>query len=203
MTSQQRPINLQEIQDRVERMRAAVGDTKTTDTSDIKVAHGVLPDGHVWGVFWDFQCDVPPAQLQNIAQSAIDNVHKMYEHCEHYAATHSISASEVKAVYQGSRALKIISDLHNLDKHAAQAPNQSGVSPRLSQVRRVPWINPGKGRIEFEFPSGAKRLVGDAYFVIDGPVMSMRTNKKVTTLGEILEEGVSAWEGFLRKHQIV
>jgi hypothetical protein len=161
------------------------------------------PDGVLLAWHMDFDFGRSEAELMNAAMTAINNIAVFRGYCTPYGLSHGISKREIGRVVDDCLALKIIIDLHNIEKHPATPGNMSRLNPRLQRVSQAPYFVEGKGSIEFNPSTGETKLVGDVKVIVVGSIVDAKTSAQIAELGPMLDEGLAAWEAFLTKHHIV
>jgi hypothetical protein len=152
-----------------------------------------------------FQVDVnlqgtsSQAEMDNLGSSAIHNISIFYDHCYQWAsAPGSVSSiSEVQAVSMGSKAIQIIRDLDNKEKHPHQTPSLSGFTPVLENVFRCLAFTDS---LEVsQYYSGEVKFAGDISYILTGTVRNTKTQEEIGQLDTILDDAVTAWELFLTR----
>jgi hypothetical protein len=167
----------------------------------IKLQRWITAQGEWLGTKGDWNFDMTPAELINRVMTAIHNISMFYDQALAYGPAHGISEAQVKAVTANCRALQIIRDLDNADKHPG-AKGTTGLDPQLKNVAQSPWLpQDGSGRIEINMLTGETKF-DKAKVVIHGEVTNGRTGAPVTDLPTLLDEALAAWEAFLRQHQL-
>lgn len=148
---------------------------------------------------WDFGGGIPQAELDNKAWAAIHNTSIFYDHCCTWAHQNNIARDEVNAVTAGCLALRIIRDLDVSEKHPQTRANTCGLSPQLANIQRVLQIRSSQSTQSKATSVGGIVVVGgDPGLAIIGDVINGRTGKTVHAFPDIIEEGIAAWETFLR-----
>ena len=205
MNSKVEPITLDAIHARLERIYAAIHQTEPIafKSSDIEQTVVKGPDGRF--LFWsmDYKFDRSDADLMNIAMSAINNIAVFRSYCIPYGATHGIAKEEVNKVVEESLALRIISDLHNLEKHPGTPMNFSGVQPRLTGVTQGPYLEEGKGCITLDIMTGKTIVEGEVHIVLGGSIVHAGTGAEIIKVDQLLNDGIAAWESFLKIHRLI
>lgn len=184
------------IEDRLKRIYAALDATLETDLGGFAVTRHAA-DGST-GVGVDFRGGLSDEELANLAHTAIYNVAHLHDHLRRWIKTRGRSPELVPKAVAGSRALQIIIDLANSDKHGHPRRDGgcSGLSPRLRKVER--FMKMGKddwSGLRFE-ADGTARSVGQGTVVISARVVDDRDNV-LGDLQDLLCDAVAAWETLL------
>jgi hypothetical protein len=193
------------LSDRLQRLYAAIGEViDKDDVKNIKPQFTYGPDGSWSAVRWNFSDGMTTAELANKAWTAIHNTATLYNHCRTWAQRNGIAADEVDAVTANCLALRIIRDLDNSDKHPEARPNTSGLSPKLQNVTRALRITaPPGGQVKVFVPIGGGVSGEGASLAIVGAVVNDRNGQVVHRFPEVIEEGLAAWEAFLRSKNVL
>jgi hypothetical protein len=141
-----------DLRHRLQRIYAAVGATVEGDLGKFPPAVTVTPT--VVQVYQDFLGGLTDAQLENLAFSEIDNIAHLVDHLKKWCRANGHGGERVHDAVKASRALQLIIDLANRDKHgggksgraATRASARSSSTSRAaspSPPRRAPAPCPG------------------------------------------------------------
>lgn len=150
----------------------------------------------------------------NAMYVAIDNVAKLYEHVKKWATLNDQDVGKVKEVFDNTLALRIVYDIHNLDKHPYpdRKGGTSGLSPRMGEIIQ-PFVLGGAPAKPGEPPKrtwaavtlGPKGVqahgTGSVALVLDADVMD-GSGRRIGSMRKYLSEAVTAWEDFLKSKGI-
>jgi hypothetical protein len=169
----------------------------------------VICTPHVVGIIQDFSGGKSSAQLENDAHSLIQNLASLRDHIRQWARRTGRDKGKVEEAFRKSRALQIIQDLFDWDKHAGP-PRDGGCSdpsPTLSNVSRVLRLQtqPKAGsRVTMTLGAGGiPRIGGDglAAAVVTGEVVD-KDGKYFGDLFELALQAVQAWEDLLAEYGV-
>ena len=187
---------------RVQRLYASIGATAETEIS--KFAPKIINDGHRKGFYQDWSGGLSEADLSNIAHSLIHNIANLRDNLKKWAARNGKDKTQIDTALNNSRALQVIVDLSNNDKHGYPPRNggYSGKSPKVDKVERFMQMTTKaeKGSsVRLTFNSdGLPKVSGDgtAKVIISGDILD-RDDNKIGDLHETTLEAVKTWESVL------
>ncbi len=132
-----------DLQDRVRRIYAALGETVEEEVSTLKPR--VIVRGSSTEVFQDFRGGLTEEQIINVAHTAIHHIAHLGDHLRKWAKRHDLDPKRVDDTVASSLDLKVIIDLSNVDKHGYPPRDRglSGKALRLVDVDRVMRISSG------------------------------------------------------------
>lgn len=192
-----------DLVNRVERICAAIGTAQERGMS--KFPAKVIRGAHGVAFLQDFRGGLGPAEMENIAYSVTHNIANLRDHLRRWAARNGKDKTKVDACFDSSRALKLIQDLSNNDKHGyppRDGRGHSGVAPRLSGVDRSARLQPEPGScVTMTLGPGGVPVVsrsGRAAVVITGEVADKDGNR-IADLLDVEEDAVKAWEALLHE----
>jgi hypothetical protein len=193
-----------ELKVRIERMYAAIG---ATIEREMYVGGGTKVEGELrklegGGINFKFGGKLTDSQLANLAWNAIHNLAIFFEYCKEWGKHNGVAYQEIANVRDNAREIRIIEDLHNSEKHPAQRANQSGVSPKLTDLRQVLRVQGGV-ELVFEGPGGLTARGKDVSLVVYGAILNSKTGTLVGDLHDVIDEALQAWEQFLRTKGLV
>lgn len=187
-----------ELEDRLKRIYAAIGETIQEDSSEfnpvIRRKHG-----NTFTVNVDFRGDLTSEQLVNLVHSAVHNVANLKDHLKRWEKQNMKDSSLVEDAIRQSEDLQIIIDLSNYDKHGS--PRDDGIShkgPQLKNIRRNLVAKGGSGVTFAPFDSTPVTFHGGSAVFVTGDVVD-KTNKRLGDLHDYLKVGVSSWEDLMKK----
>jgi hypothetical protein len=191
-------VTTEQLQSRIIQMYEALGLTIEERLSEINTQVEMNAAGEA---VINLNGDRTQENFQNSAKFAIYDIAVFYNHCCQWAQNTKGTTDDAEAVTENSRALRIIRDLDNTNKHPPHIANSSGDSPVLEDVRRALVV---RGPMTYtQMFTGESRFEGDLHFEISGTIKNSRTGKVVGQLADILTEGVEAWEKFLTANQLL
>jgi len=115
----------EELQDRILRLYAAIGDTAEIDISKFQPRLG--SSGKCVFVCQDFRGGLSDEQISNLAHSAISNLANLRDHLRRWAKLHGHDPDRIDDAVKKSFELQVIIDLSNVDKHG-YPPRDGGCS---------------------------------------------------------------------------
>lgn len=192
----------EELQKRIRRIYAAIGDTVEVDISKFQPQFGSSEECIF--VFQDFRGGLSEEQISNIAHSAIHNLANLRDHLRRWANLSGCDPNKIDQAVQKSFELQVIMDLSNADKHGypQRDGGHSGRAPRLSEVNRVMKLSTGtqphsSASLTFT-PKPIARLVGSgsATVVVTGTIVD-KAGCQLGDLHAFLTEGTATWEYLL------
>jgi hypothetical protein len=187
---------------RIELMYTALGATidRNPDHLDAKV--WTSQDGRLRTLFYDSRDGRSDLQLEKEIQSVIHNVASLRDHAKVWLKCRGREATIVEDTIRASRALQIITDLWNTDKHKElDRPPWSGMRPQLRNIHCTTPItgrggtgvwhtwSPATGKHSTNAPESIAR-------VIDADVVDEQ-GRRVGGLHELILKAVDDWERFL------
>jgi hypothetical protein len=193
----------EELQNRIRRIYAAIGDTVEYDVSKFQPQTG--GSGSAVFIVQDFRGGLSGEQISNIAHSAIHNVASLEHHLQRWLGRTGRSLNVVKEAVEKSFELQVVIDLWNVDKHGyPPRNNRSGRAPKLREVKRVMQMSsgpqPNSGASIWLSPTPGVQFIGSgsAAVIITGTIV----DKKGLVLGSLdkfLGSAVAAWERLLQE----
>lgn len=198
----------EELQSRINRIYAAIEATVEKDISKIPIKRKNpfppelnLPQPES---YWDFSGGMSQGEMQNIAWSAIHNIAVFYNYCRTWAEKNNIPREEVDFITDNSLALRVLRDLDNNDKHPTARANSSGLFPKLGRVFRGARLARRNDQQGLSINSIVGATMNPATTIeIFAEVVDSRTGEHIGRLDEILIGGLSGWEYFLTKHNLL
>jgi len=126
----------QPIDDRIQRIYAAIGRIRSCDISELRC--NVINTPRMSGMWHDFRGQASDAELLNDANSAIANVASLPDHLRKWAKQNERDSKKVDDAVKASLQLRVIMDLFDRDKHGGDRRDggYSKQSPRLESVNR-------------------------------------------------------------------
>jgi len=187
---------------RVQRLYAAIGAVEETDISKLKTT--VTSDGDQISFYQDWSGGRSEQELANTAHSLIYNIANLRSHLKKWAAHNGQDKARVDTEFNNSKALQVIADLSNNDRHGYPPRNRghSGQSPRLRKIVSILELTTKaeKGSsVGLTFtPQGVPKILGDgtAKVIISGDILD-RDGNNIGNLHETALEAVEAWESVL------
>ena len=191
---------------RVQRLYASIKAIIETDISKFKPS--IISNNHRTGFYHDWTGNLTEAERTNYVQSLISNIasfeYQLYKWADDYAHDKTI----VKNTFDHSKALQIIHDLWNTDKHAGSSRiSRSGLWPTLKEINSSLQLStkPEKGpSIGLTFnANGTPKILGNgtARVVISADVLDKEGNI-VADFYKIALDAVAAWETVLRNFDV-
>ena len=186
--------------ERLQRLYAAVGQViDKEDVRRVKPQVTLGANGTLSSFFVHFGGEMPKADLESRAWNAIHQLATFASHCHAWAQQNGVAKEEVTAVTENCLALQIVRDLDTSDKHPAVRANLSGLSPRLANVARVLRITSRPAETpKSAVVGGVVVRGGEPSLTIIGDIVNDRNGQRVHGFPEVVEEGIAAWESFLR-----
>jgi hypothetical protein len=192
----------EELQNRIRRIYAAIGDTVEIDISKFRPQVGSSEECVF--VFQDFRGGLSDEQISNIAHSAIHNLANLRDHLRRWATLSGHDPKKIDRAVQKSLELQVIIDLSNADKHGypPRDGGRSGRAPKLSEVNRVMKLSTGTQPHSSAgltlTPEPVARLVGSgsATVVVTGTIVD-EAGCHLGDLHAFLAKGTAAWENLL------
>jgi len=195
------PLSLAELQTRIERAYAAVNATAIRGPILTFQNRPIFENGKLVALQAYSSRSFSAADTRNTAQTAIDNLAKLYDATIGWAKGGGIPESDVKAVTSNCLPLLVIRDLYNLDKHPDSGrTNISKLQPGLTDVRIVLQSRPDQpGSMFMDAVAGGGSTTTFEGFDLQlfGQVRNRITGEYIGSLQETLELGLRAWEEFL------
>ena len=192
----------EELQKRIRRIYAAIGDTVEIDISKFHPQSG-NSEGCVF-VFQDFRGGLSEEQISNITHSAIHNLANLKDNLRRWASRSGCDPNKIDQAVQKSFELQVIIDLFNADKHGypPRDGGRSGRAPSLIEVNRVMKLSTGtQPRSSAGLtlnPKPMARLVGSgsATVIVTGTIVD-ESGCQLGDLHAFLKEGTATWEYLL------
>jgi hypothetical protein len=187
---------------RIKRLYASIDAAQEFDMTSLPAR--VWRDDRHTEVLQDFMGHLSEEDLANLVHAVIYNIANLQDHLRRWAACNGQDKTKVDATFTGSRALQIIKDLSNNDRHGypPRGRTNSGLAPRLTELGRVMQMTTkeraGSSVVMTLGPDGMPKVSGSgtARAVITGNVV----DKDGNNLGDLLEieqQAVQAWEALL------
>lgn len=192
------------IQRRVERLWAAVHATVTKDVTTLR--------GRTWrtdrfvGVDFDFTGGKTPADLENELHLTNFHLAHLRDHVKAWARRRGVGAECIDARVKECRAIPIIIDLTNRDKHGGEdrAGGWSRLGPTLRNIHRQAVIRVGGGFGRRVVMRGG--MDGRVSIAGDGNVTAVTTADVVDSDGNLIgdmhslqETAVGEWQRIMRE----
>lgn len=193
-------MSVEHLSDRLERIYAAVGANVSQDfeSSPSQIVEGT--DGE-FSVIQDFAGGRSPAELNNLAYSAIHNIANFCAVLNKWFVEQGHGSKQANRIAAKHPAIQVIRDLSDFDKHP-HPRNDGGYSkraPKMQNLRGELWLGAGAG-IRFTqggvLPFRAKEGTAAKMVVTADIVASDGT--AIGDLYTLEEEAVTAWETELR-----
>jgi hypothetical protein len=192
----------EELQNRVRRIYAAIGDAEEIDLSQFQPEIGI--SDNCVSVYQDFRGGLSDEQISNIAHSAIHNLANLRDHLRRWARRSGYNPDRINQAVDKSFELQVLIDLSNVDKHGYEShdTNHSGRAPKLSEVNRVMMLStgsqPNSSAVLTLTPKPVARFMGtgSAKVVVTGTIVD-KTGLLIGDLHSFLEKGTEVWEGLL------
>jgi hypothetical protein len=200
-----RPVDMAELQKRLEQIYAAVDDAASMPLEKHQfVVEPIIMGGRQVGIKGDWDIDMSEARLTNLAYSAIDTIAVFYNSMVVYGKAHGISLDEINAVTDCDP-LIIIRNLHNSRKHPEMLASGSSKALELRELRRELKLGPGPIEIDFTpwKPVGGITDTGGAMLMIEGDIVEAASGQGIASFGETITQGLAKWEEFLHRHNLV
>jgi hypothetical protein len=126
---------------KIRQMHAALAGLATDDLSTIKLQFGEAGGSYYTKV--DFNQDADEIALANAASLLITNIASMKDHLKVWCTRQGV-AFHGDALINSNRAVALIHDLWNIDKHAElNKPPRSGHTPKLHDLRKNLTLSAG------------------------------------------------------------
>lgn len=191
----------EDIQFRITRLCAALGQTETRDLSTLKPT--VFNSKEGFGYHQDFRGDMDEADLANAATLTFGSVTSIVGHLRAWAGKDQIKKEKIDTVYKNSVAIRVLFDLNNHEKHGGKLRDkgESGLSPRLLRFDRRMILSTGGGTsIAITMsPKGEIVALGDgtATVTITGDIVD-GNGAPLRDLHEYVQTAVTELEQLLR-----
>ena len=194
----------QPILARLDRVRHALGATRSEDLSGLKISVVTGPASS--GVAIDFGQGRDPVELEYIAFGLIVNIASVKDHLKAWCSRAG-HAFEGDLLINTNRAVALVHDLSNTDKHAVLNRSRSGARPRLSDIRQSMVLSsgtaPGSGALfTFDPTTGHSRVEtvggGSVALVVDARVIDEH-GVFLGWLQALCEEAIATWESACQK----
>ncbi len=191
---------------RVQRLYASIKAIIETDISKFKPS--IISNNHRIGFYHDWTGNLTEAERINYVQSLISNIASFeYQLCK-WADHNGHDKTIVKTAFDNSKALQIIHDLWNTDKHAGSSrESKSRLWPKLKEINSSLQLTtkPEKGSsIGLTFnANGTPKILGNgtARVVISGDILDKGGNI-IGDFHKIALDAVAAWESVLHDFNV-
>ena len=194
------PLSLAELQSRIERAYAAVSATAIRGPVLTFQNRPIIENGKMTALQSFSSRNFSAADTRNAAQTAIDNLAKLYDATIGWAKGAGIPESDVKTVTSNCLPLLVIRDLYNLDKHPDSGQtNTSKLHPGFTDVRIVLQSRPNQpgSMLVHAVGDGGTTTFEGFDLQLFGEIRNRLTGEYVGLLQETVELGLQAWEKFL------
>ncbi len=194
------PLSLAELQSRIERAYAAVTATAIRGPVLTFQNRPIIENDKMTALQSYSSRNFSAADTRNTAQTAIDNLAKLYDATIGWAKGAGIPESDVKAVTSDCLPLLVIRDLYNLDKHPDSGQTStSNLHPGLTDVRIVLQLRPNQpGSMLMQAVADGSITTFEGFDLqLFGEIRNRLTGDYVVLLQETLELGLRAWEKIL------
>lgn len=181
-------------------MYAAIGDAEETDLA--KMPPSVVVTEKIVAVSQNFNGGLSEEQLLNHAHGILHLIASLTDNLKRWAAKSGRDKARIDSALAGSDALKLLTDIWNLEKHGAPDRNGgfSGRSPRLVDVHRAMQITSGSAGVW----SGVVLGLNGARQFGDGSVKSIlcgsiidKHGTVIMSLEKCIDEAIATWESLL------
>ena len=193
-----------ELQARIDRMRHALGATRSESLDGLKVDCYVGPTSVYF--FMDFNQGRTPTELEYSAYALIAIIASLKDHLKHWCTQHGQRFLGDQLINTNMN-VALVHDLWNTDKHAAMnGPSRSGMRPTLCELRQVMTLATGTtvgSWAIFTFdprtglPSANTGEGGSATLMIDAQIVDEQ-GIVVACLQDVCARSIDSWEGALR-----
>lgn len=190
-----------ELKERFARIHAAMGDV--TGLNLAVAPPYVFQNERRRGVFQDWSGGRSQAHMEKDANSVIAEFMGLRDRAEQWLRANGHRTVDVRAFMRAHRAVALIWDLGNTDKHGRlDHKPYSGFKPRLVNVKRVAQLKTQakKGSwVQYQMGPGGQPIIsgdGTASLVLTGDVLD-ENGQKLGELHSIIEQALSEWEAFL------
>jgi len=191
-----------ELMNRIQRMYALMNALEESDLTKFKPFWIATNSGI--GFYQDWRGGLSDEELSNYAYSLINIVAHFGNHLRKWADTNGKDKTKIDDCFNNSHALKIVTDLSNIEKHAY--PNRrhphSGLAPRLGEISRSLQLKAGGGSsVSFTIdaqgnPKTNVSGTGSVNVVITCDILDEHSNV-IGKYDQIMSDAVSAWENVI------
>ncbi len=195
-----------ELAFKIQRLYASIEAVAEKDVS--KFSPKIIKDAHRIGFHQDWSGNISEADRTNYLHSLISNIASLEYHLYKWADNNGRDKTIVKNAFDNSKALQIIHDLWNAEKHAdSLRESKSGLWPILKETNSYLQLTtkPEKeSSVSLTFNrDGTPRVLGDgsAEVIISGNVVN-KEGDSIGDLHKIALDAVAAWESVLRDFDI-
>lgn len=185
---------------RIRQLHEAIRQARTPDLSSIRPQISIVGNTHYVNI--DTRNGASDAQLANIVSLFIANIACLKDHLKDWCSTNN-KPFHGDALVNHNRAVGIIHDLWNRDKHSSLRQSRSGLFPELREVNRFvrlctqaeagSWV-----AMTVDPVTGELQTLGDgkSELVVDAEVFD-NAGVRIGSLLNIADEAVTAWEATL------
>lgn len=191
---------------KIQRLYASISAVAETDMS--KFRPKISRDARSVGIYQDWSGNLSEAERMNYLHSLVSNIASLEYYLYKWANQNGHDGSIVKNTFENSKALQIIHDLWDTEKHAnSNIKSKSGLFPVLKEINSCMKLTTKaeKGSsVGLTFnANGTPKVLGDglAEVVISGSVVN-REGKSIGDFHKIALDAVAAWESVLRDFNI-
>jgi hypothetical protein len=191
---------------KIQRLYASISAVTETDMS--KFRPKISRDEKSMGIYQDWSGNLSEAERMNYLHLLVSNIASLEYYLNKWADQNGRDKSIVHNKFKNTKALQIIHDLWNTEKHAnSNIKSKSGLFPVLKETNSYMKLatKAKKGSsVGFTFnANGTPKVLGDglAEGVISGDVMS-KEGKSIGDFHKIALDVVAAWESVLRDFNI-
>ncbi len=200
-------MSTEDLNHRIRRIYASIDALEKADLS--KFPPNTIDKGDQVGFLQDFTGGLSEEELANTGYVAVHNIANLQGHLRQWTVRNVRDKSRVDAVFRGSRALQLVQDLSNNDKHGypPRDGGYSGIGPRIVGFERVMRLTTkaeaGSSVIVVATPQGPRQASGSgtARVLITGDVVDKDGNA-VGDLYEVGLEAVETWEELLKEFEL-
>ena len=193
-----------EIERRLSRLYAAVGELEETDLSKFPV-RAMSPSSSER--VHDFSGGRTDEGLENLAHSVIAGIANLGDHARTFAKLSGRDPKLVDGAIGQSESLRLLIDLANREKHGGDRRDggESGQQPRLGLIVRGLELRPLGGvnvAVSFGEAGTVVTPAGHLAVVLNAQILNA-TGETIGYLRDLVKEGLRAWEGLFREWGII
>ena len=191
---------LDHLERKLRQMYAALGDVRDSDIASVMTS--IIETPQLVSISIDFNANSDPIELHNRATLLVGNIACLKDHLKAWCKRRSLSFEGEKLI-DGDKAVAIVHDLWNMDKHfELDRPPRSGHRPRLQNIRTVMQLSAagqaGSNVFVVLDPKNGKLVTrskggGTSSLVLSAEVVD-ETGKSLGDFIDICIRAVTAWE---------